>query len=148
MNKCLLIFFSFFIAASSYAQIDSTTTPQSINNAETDTVNNNTNGVLPVFSTTSSDMSGNNLQSQDVSSLLGSSRDIFMMAVPMHFIAARFRYRGYNMDNMTVMMNGVRLNSLATGMAGWSSWGGMNDVIRYMDQKTGLGSSRSTFGDV
>ncbi len=147
MNKCLLIFFSFFIAIISYAQVDSTTTPQSLNNAETDTVNS-TNGILPVFSTTSSDMSGNNLQSQDVSSLLGSSRDIFMMAVPMHFIAARFRYRGYNMDNMTVMMNGVRLNSLATGMAGWSSWGGMNDVIRYMDQKTGLGSSRSTFGDV
>ena len=147
MNRYLLIFFSFFSLTVSYSQVDSTVTPQTINNAENDTVNS-TNGTLPVFSTTSSDMSGDNLQSQDVSSLLGSSRDIFMMSSSMHFITARFRYRGYNMDNMTVMMNGLRLNSLENGMAGWSTWGGMNDVIRFMEQKTGLGSSRSTFGDV
>ncbi|MHB8259691.1 MAG: TonB-dependent receptor [Bacteroidia bacterium] len=126
---------------------DTTTTARSLNNAEHDTVNN-VNGVLPIFSTGSSGMSGNNLQSQDVTSLLGSSRDIFMQANAMHFLTARFRYRGYNSNNMTIMMNGVRLNSLENGTAGWSTWGGMNDVIRFMDMKTGLGSSRSTFGDV
>ena len=145
MNKFLFIFLLSAVTLVSYSQTDSTAA--AINNAETDTVKN-VNGILPVFSTTSSDMSGNNLQSQDVSSLLGSSRDIFMQSVAMHFVTARFRYRGYNTDNMTVMMNGVRLNSLENGTAGWSTWGGMNDVIRFMDMKTGLGSSRSTFGDV
>ena len=147
MNKLLLLFFCCF-SVLSYSQTDSTTTPQSINNAETDTLRNS-NTTLPVFNTGSSDVSGNNAQSsQDVTALLGSSRDIFMQSVAMHFITGRFRYRGYNTDNMTIMMNGVRLNSLENGTAGWSTWGGMNDVIRFMDQKTGLGSSRSTFGDV
>jgi hypothetical protein len=146
MRKSVLIFFSFFIAAVSYAQNDSISS-QSLNNAELDTVGNS-NGILPVFSTASSDMSGNNIQSQDVASLLGSTRDIFMLSNVTHWIPGRFRYRGYNSDNMTIMMNGVRLNSLENGIAGWSTFGGMNDVIRFMDQKTGLGSSRSTFGDV
>ena len=125
---------------------DTATTTQ-LNNAERDTVNT-TQGILPVFSTASSDLGGANLQSQDINALLGSSRDIFMQAVAMHFTVDRFRYRGYLTDNMTVMMNGVRLNSLETGVAGFSTFGGMNDVMRFMDQKTGLGSSRSSFGDV
>ena len=147
MKKYVPTLFLFACAYITYAQNDSTATIRSINNAERDTVRN-INGVLPVFSTGSSSMSGNNLQSQDVNALLGSSRDIFMQAVAMHFTTARFRYRGYLSDNMTIMMNGVRLNSLETGIAGFSTFGGMNDVIRFMDQKTGLGSSRSTFGDV
>lgn len=140
-----------------YGQTDSTTKPKpyyqdttttsQLNNAEHDTMNTS-QGILPVFSTASSDIGGSNLQSQDINALLGSSRDIFMQAVAMHFQVDRFRYRGYLTDNMTVMMNGVRLNSLETGVAGFSTFGGMNDVMRFMDQKTGLGSSRSTFGDV
>jgi hypothetical protein len=124
-----------------------TTTTSKLNNAERDTIST-TQGILPVFSTASSDLGGANLQSQDINALLGSSRDIFMQAVAMHFTVDRFRYRGYLTDNMTVMMNGVRLNSLETGVAGFSTFGGMNDVMRFMDQKTGLGSSRSSFGDV
>ncbi|HXB39724.1 MAG TPA: TonB-dependent receptor [Bacteroidia bacterium] len=146
LNRLCIISSFLLVTNWSFSQTDTTST-KTINNAETDTVNS-TNGILPIFSTTTSDISGNNLQSQDVTSLLGSTRDIFMQTVSMHFITARFRYRGYNTDNMTVMMNGVRLNSLENGTAGWSTWGGMNDVIRYMDMKTGLGSSRSTFGDV
>ncbi len=158
MKKSLLtLFLCFFTYIVSFGQNDSTTdlkpiyldtsTTSQLNNAERDTIKN-INGILPVFSTTSSDISGNNVQSQDITALLGSSRDIFMQAVAMHFTVDRFRYRGYLTDNMTVMMNGVRLNSLETGVAGFSTFGGMNDVIRFMDQKTGLGSSRSTFGDV
>jgi hypothetical protein len=145
MNKFLLIIF-FSVSVASYSQTDSTT--EVINNAERDTVRSVGNGILPVFSTTTSDIGGNNIQAQDVSALLGSSRDIFIMANVLHFLPAHFRYRGYNSQNQTVMMNGVRLNSLESGTAGFSTFGGMNDVIRFMDQKTGLGSSRSTFGDV
>jgi len=150
---CILILC--LLSLASYGQNDSTaipksddTSPASLNNSEHDTVRTIESGILPVFSTTSSDLGGNNIQSQDVNALLGSSRDIFIQANIMHFIVAGFQYRGYNSVNKTVMMNGVRLNSLETGVAGFSTFGGMNDVIRFMDQKTGLGSSRSTFGDV
>ena len=43
---------------------DTATTTQ-LNNAERDTVNT-TQGILPVFSTASSDLGGANLQSQDI----------------------------------------------------------------------------------
>jgi hypothetical protein len=133
----LLVFFA-------AAQVDSTqvTATDSLNNDSLDT-----NFNLPTFSTTSDDM-GDNIQSQDINSLLQASRDVFMQTVANHFITARFRYRGYSSEDMVVMMNGVRINSLENGIAGWSTWGGMNDVIRFMETKTGLGLSRSTFGDI
>jgi hypothetical protein len=148
MNKFLLIIFCFAVTAVCYSQTDSTTTPASLNNAETDTLNNTTSS-LPVFSTTTSDVSGGGGgQGLGANALLGASRDIFIQANILHFMTARFLYRGYNTDNRTVMMNGVRLNSLQSGIASFSAFGGMTDVVRFMDQKTGLGSSRSTFGDI
>lgn len=148
MKKNLLLCIAFFMLSVSFAQqldtLDASKTP---NDEERDTLNSTTEALsLPVFTTSSSDMSGG--QNQDVNALLVASRDIFMQTVGMHFITARFRYRGYNSDNMTVMMNGVRLNNLNLGTASWSTWGGMNDVIQRIDMKTGLGASRSTFGDV
>jgi hypothetical protein len=143
------IFFTICVLMSvfSYSQND-TAEVKTTNNAETDTLDLLKNDFnLPSFSTTSNDL-GDNIQSQDVTSLLTASRDVFMQTVSMHFMPARFRYRGYSSDYITVMLNGVRINSLESGIAGWSTWGGMNDVIRFMDMKTGLGASRATFGDV
>ncbi|HKC69901.1 MAG TPA: hypothetical protein VKG26_16815, partial [Bacteroidia bacterium] len=57
MNKFLLILFLSVITVVSYSQTDTTTTPASINNSERDTLNLNST-TLPVFSTTSSDVSG------------------------------------------------------------------------------------------
>ena len=146
MNKFVVAAICLLTGMVSYAQVDTTQTPggDSVHSDSTD-VNNNFN--LPAFSTTSDDM-GDNIQSQDINSLLSASRDVFMQAASTHYITARFRYRGYAADMMTVMMNGVRINNLETGIAGWSTWGGMNDVIRFMEMKTGLGLSRSTFGDI
>ncbi|HTA61381.1 MAG TPA: hypothetical protein VK835_02950 [Bacteroidia bacterium] len=147
MNKFLLIIFCVVLTTATYSQTDSTITPASFNNSETDTLNNS-NSTLPVFSTTSSDVSGGNAQAGGFNSLLGASRDIFVQSTIMHFMTARYLYRGYNTNNRTLMMNGVRLNSLQTGVANFSVFGGMNDVIRLTNQKTGLGSSRYTFGDI
>ncbi|MBS1645862.1 MAG: hypothetical protein JST67_00835 [Bacteroidetes bacterium] len=137
-----------FCVINTQAQTDSTTSPASINDDEVDSLDIRSN-TLPVFNATGGDVSGNvAAQVQGVNSLLGASRDLFIQSNIMHFITARFRYRGYNTNNMLVMMNGVRINSLETGVASFSAFGGMNDVIRYMDQKTGLGASRFGFGDI
>lgn len=138
------ILICFLASHAASAQIDSVRAV-SVDSLNTDTLDNNFN--LPTFSTTSDDM-GDNIQSQDINSLLQASRDVFMQTVATHFLTARFRYRGYSSEDMVVMMNGVRINSLENGIAGWSTWGGMNDVIRFMETKTGLGVSRSTFGDI
>jgi len=148
MKRFLAAAFCLFAVFLTKAQVDTTKGPGDltpVQNDTSDTFNNNFN--LPTFSTTSDDM-GDNIQSQDINSLLQASRDVFMQTVSNHFITARFRYRGYSSEHMVVMMNGVRINSLENGIAGWSTWGGMNDVIRFMESKTGLGYSRSTFGDI
>jgi hypothetical protein len=148
MNKLLLVIFCFVLATASYSQkTDTTVTPATLNGSEMDTLTNS-NNTLPVFSTTSSDVSGGGAQAAGVNSLLGASRDLFVQTSVMRFMTARFNYRGYNTSNRVLMMNGVRLNSLETGIANFSIFGGMNDVIRLVDQKTGLGSSRSSFGDI
>jgi len=148
-KRFLTAVFFLFVFSLTYSQVDSTKTSVAdttvMGGDIADTLNNNFN--LPTFSTSSDDM-GDNIQSQDINSLLSASRDVFMQTVSTHFLTARFRYRGYASEHMTVMMNGVRINSLENGIAGWSTWGGMNDVIRFMETKTGLGLSRSTFGDI
>jgi len=151
MKKYLLIVFFFSLTLFSYSQVD--TSERVINNAEIDTVKTSEGGggVLPVFNTTSDMGSNNNIQGQDVSALLASSRDIFYQAMVFHFIGSgnfRFNMRGYTQNSFAVNVSGLRVNSLLTGGASFTTWGGMTDVIRVMDVKPGLGASRSTFGDI
>lgn len=102
-----------------------------------------TNFQLPVFNTTDDE-----LESQDVSSLLQSSKDVFTSTAGFHFSPARFRFRGYQAENQTVLVNGINVNNLETGFASWTAWGGLNDVTRFTESHTGLSASRFTFGGV
>ncbi len=102
---------------------------------------------IPTFTLSESDIS-NDEGSQDVSGLLQASRDIFVSTAGYTFGPARFRMRGYNSENLTVLMNGVPLNDLQTGRAYWSSWGGLNDATRYKDVQNGIVSSEYAFGGV
>ena len=60
----------------------------------TDSVNN----IIPVFTTTV-DLLDNELQSQDISGLLQSSRDVYVNQAGFNFSAARYRLRGYSSEN-------------------------------------------------
>jgi hypothetical protein len=102
---------------------------------------------VPVFSVTSSDVE-NDIESQDVSSLLQGSRDVFTSMAGFNLSAGRFRIRGLGGENQLVMINGISVNSLESGFASWSNWGGLNDVTRYMEVRTGISSCRLNFGGI
>ncbi len=102
---------------------------------------------LPVLSLAEADFDGE-MQSQDISGLLQSSRDVFTSIAGFTFGNARFRMRGLGSENTTVMINGMRMNDMETGWASWSTWGGLNDVTRWMEVRAGLGSSRFAFGGI
>lgn len=102
---------------------------------------------IPVFSINASDVD-NDLESQDVSSLLQSSRDVFTSMAGFNLSARRFRIRGLGGENQLVMINGIPVNSLETGFASWTTWGGLNDVTRFMEVRTGVNSCRYNFGGV
>jgi len=90
----------------------------------------------------------NNGSDQNVSGLLQSSRDVFSSAAGFNFSAARFKIRGYNSDQTTILMNGVPMNDPETGWGEWYLWGGLNDVTRYSETKSWLTNNQYHFGGI
>jgi hypothetical protein len=103
--------------------------------------------MVPVFTTTV-DLLDNELQSQDISGLLQSSRDVYVNQAGFNFSAARFRLRGYSSENTRLFFNGIPVNDPENGWTIWSYWGGLNDVTRYPENKFGISSSSATFGSI
>lgn len=83
---------------------------------------------------------------QNVSGILTSSRDVFFNTAAFAFGAMRFSIRGYDSEYSTVYINGIPMNSLETGRASWTLWGGLNDAFRSRDNTIGLGATDYTFG--
>ncbi|PKP38948.1 MAG: hypothetical protein CVT98_04055 [Bacteroidetes bacterium HGW-Bacteroidetes-15] len=102
---------------------------------------------IPVITLSVTDFEGDE-EVHDISGLLQGSRDVFLSTAGFTFGAARFRVRGYNSENSTVLINGVPVNDPETGRAFYSTWGGLNDAMRNTVNTIGLGASEVTFGGV
>lgn len=100
---------------------------------------------VPVITLSTADIEGD-ADSHDISSLLQGSRDIFMNTAGYNFGSARFRVRGYDSENTTVMINGIPVNDPETGRAFYSTWGGLNDATRMSEGHNNIGFSRHSFG--
>ena len=87
---------------------------------ETDTVPTG-DPVIPVITLTDTELEGDS-QAQDISGLLQSSQDVFTNTAGYTFGQARFRIRGYDNQNSTVLMNGIYVNDAETGRAYYSNW--------------------------
>lgn len=100
-----------------------------------------------IFSLSSDDLESE-AQNQDVSSLLQSSRDVFFAAAGYNFSNARYRVRGYQSNQYTVMINGVTMDNPEMGWGIWSFWGGLNDVTRYPENQNGISSCHYNFSSI
>ncbi len=129
----MILFSTFF----SQAQIDS---------SKTDTII--AERIVPTFSSSLDALEDENGESQDVSGLLQSSRDVFNSVAGFNFSAARYRIRGYDSENYITTMNGVTLNNAETDRAIWALWGGLNDVTRNQEIKNGISASPYVFGGI
>ena len=85
--------------------------------------------------------------SQSVSGVLGASRDPFASAAAYNFSIARFRRRGYENEEVTYM-NGMPVEDLTSGRTLFSTWGGLNDVIRSRESTYGMAPSNNTYGSL
>jgi hypothetical protein len=103
--------------------------------------------LTPSFSISAGELENDN-QSQDVSGILHSSRDAFTSVSGFTFSQARYRFRYYNSANTLVYINGVRMNDPETGIASYSSWGGLNDIMRFSDTRTGIAPFRFGFSGI
>lgn len=100
---------------------------------------------LPVISLSSLEVDDDR-ESQDISGLLQSSQDVYVSTAGYTFGPARFRIRGYDSDNTSVLINGVPMNDVESGWAYWSAWGGLNDALRNREVSTGITASPYAFG--
>ena len=118
-------------------------------NAQSDStfITDSVDQIIPVFTTTV-DLLENELQSQDISGLLQSSRDVYVNQAGFNFSAARYRLRGYSSENTRLFFNGIPVNDPENGWTIWSYWGGLNDVTRYPENSFGISNSAATFGSV
>lgn len=102
---------------------------------------------IPAVSVSAEDLD-NQIESQNVSGLLQSSRDVFTSTAGFNFGPARFRIRGYDNNYTTIAFNGIMVNDLENGYATWSRWGGLNDITRLINVRTGVQASRLGFGGI
>jgi hypothetical protein len=81
-----------------------------------------------------------------VSSVLSASRDAFSSATSFVFSAARFRIRGYEDENFLTLMNGIPVNDIVSGRSLYSSFSGLNDVVRSREYANGLEPAAYSYG--
>ena len=82
----------------------------------------------------------------NISGLLQSSMDIFLRTAAFEFSSSFFRVKGLDSKNGKVLINGIEMNKIYDGRAQWSNWGGLNDVLRNQEFRSGLTPSDVTFG--
>ncbi len=102
---------------------------------------------IPVITLSLDELEGDT-ESYDISSLLQGSRDIYVNTAGFNFGSARYRIRGYDSENTTVLINGIPVNDPETGRAFFSTWGGLNDATRMTVAHHGVGVSRESFGGI
>lgn len=135
MKNISLILFIFLLGISIHAV------------SQEDTITENAVYPLPSFNLSASELEGYG-ENQDVSGLLMSSRDIFESTAGYTFGPARYRIRGYDTENTSVLINGIKVNDIGSGRAYWGSWGGLNDALRNQSIYTGINASNLTFGGI
>ena len=55
---------------------------------------------------------------------------------------ARVRLRGFQQENIAVLINGMPVNDMENGRVYWSNWAGLSDVTSAMQVQRGLGSAK------
>lgn len=85
---------------------------------------------------------------QNISGLLTASRDVFVSAAAYNFGPYRFRIRGYQSNQSSLLLNGAPVNDVESGGLFWSRWGGLNDVLRNQNISIGLDAASFAFGGI
>lgn len=82
------------------------------------------------------------LGSQEFPEVLKSTPGIYATKSGGGFGDGRVNLRGFNSENVAVMINGVPVNDMENGRVYWSNWAGLADVTSSMQVQRGLGASK------
>ncbi|MCF6296377.1 MAG: TonB-dependent receptor [Flavobacteriaceae bacterium] len=82
------------------------------------------------------------LGSQEFPEILKSTPGVYATKSGGGFGDGRLTMRGFNSENVAVMINGVPVNDMENGRVYWSNWAGLSDVTSFMQVQRGLGASK------
>ena len=84
----------------------------------------------------------NKLGNQEFPTVLKSTPSIYVTKAGGGYGDSRVALRGFDTDNIGVLINGVPVNGMENGKVYWSNWSGLSDVTKYMQVQRGLGASK------
>ncbi|NLP57609.1 carboxypeptidase-like regulatory domain-containing protein [Lutibacter sp. B1] len=93
-------------------------------------------------STIKADVIENKLGTQEFPEILKSTPGVYATKSGGGFGDGRLTLRGFNSENVAVMINGVPVNDMENGRVYWSNWAGLADVTSAMQVQRGLGASK------
>ncbi|WP_282038844.1 TonB-dependent receptor [Saccharicrinis aurantiacus] len=82
------------------------------------------------------------LGSQEFPQVLKATPGVYATNSGGGFGDSRITLRGFDTDNIAVMINGVPVNDMENGAVYWSNWSGLSDVTRTMQVQRGMGASK------
>lgn len=88
------------------------------------------------------------LGSQEFPEILANTPSVYATKSGGGFGDSRINIRGFNQENVAVMINGVPVNDMENGRVFWSNWAGLSDVTTAMQVQRGLGSSKLAISSV
>ncbi|OXG08060.1 TonB-dependent receptor-like protein [Flavobacterium araucananum] len=82
------------------------------------------------------------LGTQEFPEILRNTPSVYVTKSGGGFGDSRINIRGFNQNNIAVMINGMPINDMENGSVFWSNWAGLSDVTSAMQVQRGLGSSK------
>lgn len=80
--------------------------------------------------------------SQEFPEILKSTPGVFATKAGGGFGDGRINIRGFNDENVAVMINGIPVNDMENGNVYWSNWAGLTDAATSIQVQRGLGASK------
>lgn len=82
------------------------------------------------------------LSTQEFPEILKSTPGVYATRAGGGYGDGRINLRGFDSENVAVMINGVPVNDMENGAVYWSNWAGLGDVTSTMQVQRGLGASK------
>lgn len=82
------------------------------------------------------------LGTQEFPEILKATPGVYVTKDGGGFGDAKTNIRGFESDNVAMMVNGVPMNGMENNKVYWSNWSGLSDVTRSMQVQRGLGASK------
>jgi outer membrane cobalamin receptor len=100
------------------------------------------------LSTIKADVIAEKLGSKEFPEILRSTPSVYVTKSGGGYGDSRINLRGFDSDNIGVLVNGVPVNDPEDGKVYWSNWAGLADVTRTIQVQRGMGASKLAISSV